>query len=98
MLAIVFLTSCDAIKKNEIKLLSKDRTHMLYLYPDENYAELYSGMSLINEFKLVNISPQTYELSPIKEPTLKITFKENSMNWHCIQCNKLKLATQWIVN
>jgi hypothetical protein len=83
---------------NEIKLLSEDNTHMLYLYPDEQLAELYSGMSRINEFKLVNKSQNTYELSPIERPTLKITFTENTINWSCRQCNKLGLATNWVVN
>lgn len=94
-LATATLASCSS-KTNEIKLLSEDNSHMFYIYPDDLSAELYTGMSLVNNYKLVAVTEDSYELTTNdSSKNLKLTLNPNTTTWLCTTCKRLGLATKW---
>jgi hypothetical protein len=97
VLSAVVLTACDAGKQDEIKLLSKDNTHMLYLYPTAQTAEIYSGISALGVFDVSQSKANTYVLSPTSGSytQLELTFDPVSGNWSCKQCKKQGLTQEW---
>ena len=96
LIAMMTLIGCDG-KSNEIKLLSQNNQHMFYLYPDAKSAELYTGMSLINEYKLV-IAKQTYNLQQTSGNKAKLKLKLNPKtgNWFCKGCKANGYSSTWI--
>ncbi len=92
----LMLAGCGSSKTNELKLLSENNTHMLYIYPDDMSAELYTGMSLLNNYTLVSITENSYEMTAKGDPTLQLIFEPESSSWLCIACKSLGLSTAWI--
>jgi hypothetical protein len=99
ILLTLFITSIlfGCGKSQEIKLLSNDNSHMLYLYPDDSSAELYTGMSMIGDYEL-SFEKYVYTLKPKKSNSGKIELVLNSDtgNWACRGCKKMGLSSQWI--
>jgi hypothetical protein len=99
LLVTVFITTIlfGCSKSQEIKLLSNDNRHMLYLYPDDSSAELYSGMSMIKDYELT-LNKNIYTLNPKKVNAGKIELALDSKtgNWACRGCIKAGLSSQWV--
>ncbi len=95
LLATLTLISCG--KGEEIQLLSKDNSHMLYLYPEDSSAELYTGMSMLTDYKL-SLDKKIYTLASKKKGfnNIELTLDANTGNWACRGCIKQGLSSQWI--
>jgi hypothetical protein len=95
LFATLVLAACG--KGQEIQLLSENNSHMLYLYPEDSSAELYTGMSMIGSYSL-SLDKKIYTLVPKKAETGKIelVLDSNTGNWACRGCRVSGLSSQWL--
>jgi len=96
VLTCVVLSSCDSGR--EIKLLSENNSHMLYLYPNDKSAELYTGVSLVADYQLKLNSKDVYLLKAKSDQSnpIEFMFDSNTGNWKCSGCIKQELSSQWV--
>jgi len=93
-LTAIMLISCS--KGHEIQLLSADNSHMLYLYPDNATAELYTGMSKIADYTLLaknNIYTLTSKNNPVYK--IQLILDMDNSEWACRGCKKQGFSRQW---
>lgn len=91
------LTLIGCGKGQEIQLLSEDNSHMLYLYPEDGTAEIYTGMSMLADYNLSK-KGKIYTLVPNSNAAtqIELTLDANTSNWACRGCVKGGLSSQWI--